>query len=152
MKFPIPTVALILVVLSCTATDGFVVPQPTGVSKVSTSKLVASSVATDTGEAEKTSKLGQIRKEGGIFSFNTPVGALNPFAIYSLGVSIFLGIPWFLALTFLQVFYKVTGNRFDKQRKLAIFASQVWGTTLMTLTRCWPKFENMDILKKFYKE
>lgn len=56
-----------------------------------------------------------IRQEGGIFAFDTKYGALNPFAIYYGFVAIFLGIPWFAALTACQLFYFVTRNKIDKQ-------------------------------------
>ena len=58
-----------------------------------------------------------IRKEGGLFAFDTKYGALNPYSIYYGFLAIFLGIPWFLALTICDVLYKITGNRFDRQVK-----------------------------------
>jgi hypothetical protein len=100
--------------------------------------------------AEQNKKL--IRKEGGRFTFNTKYGALNPYAIFYGLTSILLGIPWFLAMTMCQFFYLITGNRIDRNRSLPIRITQIWGTTLLTLTRNWPKLENYDILQKFYKE
>lgn len=93
-----------------------------------------------------------IRKEGGRFAFNTKYGALNPFAIYYGIVAILLGIPWFFALLGCQLFYFITGNRLDKQRRIPITITQAWGVTLMRLTRMWPKMENMDVLRNFYNE
>jgi hypothetical protein len=103
-------------------------------------------------EQKKKERRERIRKEGGRFAFDTKYGALNPYAIYYGLVSIFLGIPWYLALTTYQFFQFVTRGRFDKQRIIPVFISQVWGTWLMHLTRCFPKIENRDILSNFYKE
>lgn len=93
----------------------------------------------------------QIRKEGGLLAFNTKFGALNPFAIYYGLVSIALGLVWFVALTFSQLFYKLTGERLDKRRRLPVFFSHVWGTLLMLFTGCFPKVENWDVIREFHK-
>jgi hypothetical protein len=93
-----------------------------------------------------------IRQEGGPLSFNTKFGALNPFAIYYGATSIVLGLPWFAALTMYQLFQCITFGRFDKLRRIPIHLNQLWGETLMFLTRCFPVVENRDILKKFYNE
>jgi hypothetical protein len=66
-----------------------------------------------TGDNEERKKL--IRKEGGLFAFDTKYGALNPFAIYYGLVAIFFGIPWFVALSLCQFLYFVTGRKLDKQ-------------------------------------
>lgn len=92
-----------------------------------------------------------IRQEGGRFAFDTKYGALNPFAIYYGLTAILLGIPWFAALTVYQLFAWVTRGKIDKQRKIPVLISHVWGTTLLRLTRCYPKMENLGILKKFFK-
>jgi hypothetical protein len=92
-----------------------------------------------------------IRKEGGLFAFDTKYGALNPFAIYYGLTSILLGIPWFIALNLYQLFRVVTFGKIDTRRQVPIFLSHCWGVTLMKLTRCYPKMENMDVLKQFYK-
>ena len=55
------------------------------------------------------------RKEGGLFTFNTKYGALNPYAIYYGLTSIFLGIFWFAALSGIQFLYTITGGRIDKR-------------------------------------
>lgn len=96
-------------------------------------------------------RLKRIRKEGGIFAFNTKYGALNPFGIYYGLTSIALGLVWFVALTASQLFYKVTGNRLDKKRRIPVFLSHVWGTLLMLFTACFPKIENGKIIKDFHK-
>ena len=84
-------------------------------------------------------------------AFNTKFGALNPFAIYYGLVSIVLGLIWFVALTFSQLFYKLTGGRLDKNRRLPVFCGHVWGTLLMLFTGCFPKVENWDVIREFYK-
>ena len=96
-------------------------------------------------------RLQQIRKEGGPLAFNTKYGALNPFAIYYGLVSIGLGLIWFVLLTLSQLFYKLTGGRFDTKRRLPVFFSHCWGTFLMAFTGCFPKVENANIVKEFHK-
>mmetsp|Transcript_5483 Transcript_5483/g.9823 ORF Transcript_5483/g.9823 Transcript_5483/m.9823 type:complete len:355 (-) Transcript_5483:188-1252(-) len=96
-------------------------------------------------------RLQQIKKEGGPLAFNTKYGALNPYAIYYGLVSIGLGLVWFVALTLCQIFYKITGNKIDKKRRMPVFLGQCWGTLLMLFTGCFPKIENADIIKEFHK-
>jgi hypothetical protein len=103
-------------------------------------------------EQKKKERRELIRKEGGPLTFYTKFGALNPYAIYYGLTSILLGIPWFFAMTMCQFFYFITGNRIDRNRGIPIRITQLWGTTLLTLTRNWPKLENYDLLQKFYKE
>lgn len=103
-----------------------------------------------TAAKKKKKTIKDYREEGGIFSFNTPIGALNPFAIYYGLVSLSLGFPWFIALKTCQFLYWITGGRFDKKRRLPVFLSHVWGVALMRLTRSYPEIENLDTLKKFY--
>jgi hypothetical protein len=100
---------------------------------------------------QKRLRMELIRQEGGRFSFNTKFGALNPFAIYYGVTSILLGLPWFAALTMYQLFQLITFGRFDKLRRIPIFLNQVWGETLLFLTRCYPDMESRGILKKFYE-
>lgn len=64
---------------------------------------------------KKKKTLRDFRKEGGLLTFNTPIGALNPFAIYYGLMSLFLGIPWLIALKASQFLYWITGGRFDKK-------------------------------------
>lgn len=124
--------------------------------------LRAASVAADGGDASSAAadgaaltkqqrRLRQIREEGGPLAFNTKYGALSPYAIYYGLVSIGLGLVWFVALTLCQLFYKLTGDRVDKRRRLPVFFSHVWGTLLMALTGCFPKIENGEIIKEFHK-
>lgn len=92
-----------------------------------------------------------IRKEGGLFAFDTKFGALNPFAIYYGLTSILLGLPWYAALSLYQLVLVVTRGRFDKNRRIPTFINQAWGEALMFLTRCHPRMEGRDMLNKFCK-
>ena len=103
-------------------------------------------------ESRQATRRKQLRQEGGLFSFNTKYGALNPFAIYYGLVAILLGVPWFVALTTYQVLRALTGGRLDKRRKIPVLMNHVWGTLLMRLTRSFPVMENKHLLKEFYKE
>lgn len=103
-------------------------------------------------EQKKKDRMALIRKEGGPLSFNTKYGALNPFGIYYGLMAILLGIPWLFGLLGCQLLYFVTGNRVDKFKRIPIFISHVWGVSLLRLTRNYPKIDNKDILKNFYKE
>lgn len=58
---------------------------------------------------------------------------------------------WFFALTLSQLFYKITGGRVDKKRRLPVFLGHVWGTLLMLLTGCFPTIVNGEIIKEFHK-
>jgi hypothetical protein len=72
-------------------------------------------VETSTKMTTKEQLRQQALKEGGLFTFNTKYGALNPYAIFYGLTSIFLGIFWFAALTAIQFLYFVTGGRVDKR-------------------------------------
>lgn len=84
-------------------------------------KPVANAKSTPTtptvGKKKKTYQ--ELRAEGGFGTFNTPIGALNPFAIYYGLTSIFLGIPWFISCKMCQLLYWITGNRFDPKVRLS---------------------------------
>ena len=75
--------------------------------------LLAASPAESAPPKKKGKTLEQLRDEGGRLTVNTPIGALNPFALYYGLTSIFLGIPWYFALKTCQFLYWITGNRFD---------------------------------------
>lgn len=68
-------------------------------------------------KVKKTKKktIKDLREEGGMFTVNTPIGALNPFALYYGLLSLFLGIPWFIALKTCQLMYWVTRGKVDKK-------------------------------------
>lgn len=90
--------------------------------------------------------------DGGFLSFKTKFGYLNPFAIYYGVTAILLGIPWFIALNISQLFYKITGDKMDKLRRLPIAISQMWGVALLRLTRSYPEVENKEIIDNLTKE
>jgi len=114
-------------------------------------EAAASSTLSPT-EQRKQEQWKKIRKEGGLFAFNTKYGALNPFAIYYGLVAIFFGIPWFFALTACQLFYLVTRNKIDTDRRLPTHINQLWGNCVMLFTNSYPTIENQEILKRFYAE
>ncbi|CAJ1946513.1 unnamed protein product [Cylindrotheca closterium] len=136
---------------------GSVLPQSSISDKHGSSFQATSSPSSDVpetlkGSAKNGKSLEELRLEGGRLSFNTPIGALNLFAIYYGLVSLFLAIPWFAALKTCQFAYWITGGRFDKKRRVPVFLSHVWGVALMRLTRSYPEIENLEILEKFYAE
>jgi len=114
----------------------------------------ASSDVPGTGKSTKKKgrSLEELRREGGFLSVNTPIGGLNPYAIYYGLTSLFLGLPWFAALKASQFTYWITRGRFDKNRRIPVFLSHVWGVALMRLTRSYPEIENLEILEKFYEQ
>ena len=61
----------------------------------------------------KKKTLQDLRAEGGPFTFNTPIGALNPFALYYGITSVVLGIPWFIGCQICRFLSWITGGRFD---------------------------------------
>jgi len=114
------------------------------------SKVVAtaaSSTATSSDEPTPTTKSG---KDGGLLSFQTKYGRLNPFAIYYGATAILLGLPWFVGLTFCKVFYKITGERWDVNKRMPHFISHIWGMSLLRLSRSYPKVEGKEILEEFF--
>jgi hypothetical protein len=86
-----------------------------------------------------------------VLAFDTKFGALNPFAIYYGLVSIGLGLVWFAALTICDILYRITGGKLDRNRRIPVFLSHVWGTLLMLFTGCFPKVVNGDIVRDFHK-
>jgi len=78
-----------------------------------TEPAVTSSVVGAVTETKKKKTLKELRLEGGPFTFNTPIGALNPFAIYYGVLSLALGLPWFIFLKSCQVLYFVSRGRVD---------------------------------------
>ena len=81
----------------------------------------ASSDVPETGKSvvKNGKSMEDFRREGGVLCVNTPIGALNPFALYYGLVSLFLGIPWFVALKICQFGYWATGGRLDKKVSIA---------------------------------
>jgi len=96
---------------------------------------------------------GVIKKKiavGGPLSFNTKYGRLNPFGIYWLLLSSSLGLVWFALLQLCRLFYWVTGNRFDKNKRIPTFFSHVWGTLLLRLSNSYPPVENRELLDDLF--
>jgi len=131
----------------------------------STALLTTSSASSDKDDATTSAKatpatslkkkkktLKELRKEGGLFTFNTPIGALNPYAMYYFFISVALGIPWVISCKFCQLLYWITGNRFDPKRRVPIFLGHCWGMTLMRLTRCYPVIKNRELVTDFFKK
>ena len=78
-----------------------------------TSNTSSSSNSVPVKEIKKKKTLKELRAEGGPFTFNTPIGALNPFAIYYGILSLALGLPWYVVLKACQLLYFVTRGRVD---------------------------------------
>jgi hypothetical protein len=128
-------------------------PNSSVTAAAATSTPAAASASASASKAlSKEERKKLIRQEGGPFAFNTKFGALNPFAIYYGLTSIVLGLAWYAALTLYQGVHVLGRGQFDKQRRIPIALNQLWGETLMFLTRCRPAMEHRDILNKFYKE
>jgi len=89
-------------------------------------------------------------KDGGILSFQTKYGRLNPYAIYYGTVAILLGLPWFVGLVLCQLFYKFTSERWDVNKRMPHFISHLWGMSLLRLSRSYPKVEGKQILTEFF--
>lgn len=100
----------------------------------------------------RTTRQQVIREQGGPLSFDTKLGALNPYAIYFGLVSIALGLCWFVVLSALQMLYLLTNNKIDPKRRMPVFFNHIWGTCLMRLTGNYPTIENADILQEFYAQ
>ncbi|GKY97542.1 hypothetical protein MPSEU_000712400 [Mayamaea pseudoterrestris] len=126
--------------------------RPSGSLPAASASVTAPSSPAAPQKLDRKEKLAELRKEGGRFTVLTPFGALNPFGLYYGTVSVLLGIPWFIAMTCLQFLYFVTRGKFDTKRQLPIWISQLWGESLMRLTRMWPKITNKEILQEFYKQ
>ncbi len=62
---------------------------------------------------KKKKTIQDLRAEGGTLTINTPIGALNPFAVYYGFVSLALGLPWLVCLKTCQLLYFISRGRFD---------------------------------------
>ncbi len=105
----------------------------------------------DVKSSKKMQLASQIRKEGGLFAFNTKFGALNPYALWYGVTSIVLGLFWFVALIGCELLYKVTNGKVDKLKRLPTFFSQIWGETLIKVARVQPEVVGRDALKTFFE-
>lgn len=63
----------------------------------------------------KKKTIKELRAEGGLLTINTPIGALNPFALYYGVISLILGIPWFVSVKTCQLMYWITRGKFDRK-------------------------------------
>jgi hypothetical protein len=117
---------LVAVLLLQTSTVfGFVVPGQSslsvGIRSQTTSASTHLQVSTSVEEGgraslsleKKKKTLKELRAEGGLFTVNTPIGALNPFAIYYGVISLALGLPWLISIKTCQFLYWITRGRFD---------------------------------------
>ena len=123
--------ALLIIQSACLLVAGFVNPnshQGLQITKTFTPDSpqtlvqVSSSASGEvsTSVPKKTKKtIKDFREEGGTLSINTPIGAVNPFAIYYGMLSLFLGVPWYIALKSCQFLYWVTRGKFDKKVRIS---------------------------------
>jgi len=124
----------------------------TSLSAAGDDKATESSKSAEPTLKKKKKTWKELRQEGGLLTINTPIGALNPFAVYYFIVSVGLGLPWLFFLKLTQIFYWITRYRFDTKRRIPIFVSHCWGMTLMRLTRCYPKIRNRELVNNYFKE
>lgn len=101
---------------------------------------------------KKKKTMKELRAEGGIFTINTPIGALNPYAVYYFFVSVALGLPWVCLCKAWQLIHWISRGRFDPKRRIPIFVGHCWGMSLMRLTRCYPEIKNREIIADYFKK
>lgn len=94
---------------------------------------VSASVDGESPTPSKKKTLKDLRAEGGRLTFNTPIGALNPFAIYYGIMSLVLGAPWFLSTKLYQFMSFLTRGRFDPKVRDEYFPET--GSLILKL---WP--------------
>jgi len=120
-----------------------------------TASIVAQEVEETTGKDkidEKKELLQKIRAVGGPTSFLTKFGAMNMFGVYWLLLSSSLGLVWFSLLQICRLFYWLSGDRLDRNKRIPIFFSHVWGTLLLCLSHSYPQIENQELLKDLYSK
>lgn len=141
--FTVAAVAAVLALTSTTSVDGFsatssrVATAPTGIglfggsgkSSLFSGRVLSDSTTTLQSTADSTSEdlyakkkktLKELRAEGGITTFNTPIGALNLFALYYFFVSVTLGIPWVIFCKCWQIVHWLSRGRFDPKVRFAL--------------------------------
>jgi len=96
-------------------------------------------------------EMEKLRKEGGVFSFRTPLGALNLYGIYYTLTAVLIGFYWYTATTLWRFVHFLSRKKFDSKHFIPVLISHSWGRLTMKLTFQEPKFENCNILKEFYK-
>ena len=88
-------------------------------SSSATTLLATADAASGDIYAKKKKTLKELRAEGGIFTINTPIGALNPYALYYFLVSVGLGLPWIVACKTWQLLHWISRGRFDPKVRTA---------------------------------
>jgi hypothetical protein len=109
----------------------------------------SSSVSAPVLKKSKKKSYKELRAEGGPFTFNTPIGALNPFAIYYGLMSIFLGIPWFIALKICQFMYLITRNKFDPEVRTLLTSQRRRKRNMYRLS--WYSRQSIHIFLSIYR-
>lgn len=74
----------------------------------------------------------------------------NIFGTYYGAVAISLGIVWWMSLKACDIFYKLTRNTIDVNRRVPVVLSQLWGVALMSLTGCYPKITGQENVKEIF--
>jgi hypothetical protein len=59
---------------------------------------------------------------------------------------------WFSLLQICWLFYWLSGDRLDRNKRIPIFFSHVWGTLLLCLSHSYPQIENQELLKDLYSK
>lgn len=121
---------------STTILGSLAVPLPEDAA-TTTTEAAAPVVVASTKMTTKEQLQQQALKEGGLFTFNTKYGALNPYAIYYGLTSIFLGIFWYAALTAIQFLYFVTRGRVDKRVSWIVILRRINLMSFRSLTACF---------------
>jgi len=119
---------------------------------ISTTTLLAAAESAPESLQQKKKTYEELRKEGGFLTFNTPIGALNPFAIYYFFISVGLGIPWVCVVKLWQFVNLISRGRIDPMRRIPIFFGHCWGMALMRLTRCYPVIKNREIIDEYFEK
>jgi len=120
--------------------------------RIADTSLLAAAESESGPPSEKKKTWAELREEGGPLTFNTPIGALNPYALYYFFVSVALGIPWFCLCKTWQFLHWISGGRFDPRRRIPITVGHTWGMLLLRLTRCYPVIKNREIVQEFFKK
>ena len=90
--------------------------------RAATSSTVPESSPTtaETPVKKKRASIQELREQGGIFSFDTPIGALNLYATAYALVAIGLGFVWYAATMMWKLIHFLSGKRFDKMVRFLV--------------------------------
>ena len=83
-------------------------------------KASTSSAVPDSSSKSNRAPLSELRKQGGIFSFDTPIGALNIYGLFYGLTAIGLGMVWYATTMFWKLIHAISGQRFDKMVRIFI--------------------------------